>query len=85
MINLLCDEDGVPILIQRLRYIYTGMWFEATFFNGETMLFCSDQVCRSVGLMGRPDRMQMLEAENNINKLAELNWGKWFPHLTLVA
>ena len=81
---LLCDSKGVPLLIQRLRYVYTDMMFEARFFNGKTLLFCSEEACRSVGLTSMPSRLQMLEAENNINKLAKLNWGKWFPFLTLV-
>lgn len=75
MSGLLCDADGVPSLIQRLRYWPGGMMFEATFFNGESRFFPTDSVCRSIGLMQfNPDKMQLAEAENNITKLALMYW-----------
>ena len=81
-----CDKDGVPLLIQDLRYFAGGMWFEVTFFNGFMMHFTSDKVCPSIGLMCMsPSRMQYLEAENNITKYAIEHWKKLFPHLKVVA
>lgn len=78
MNELLCDSDDIPLLIQRLRYNYVAMWFEATFFNGKKMRFLTEMVCPSVSLMDmQPSRMQMLEAENNINKIAVDNWPEW--------
>ena len=83
---LLCDDDGVPELIQSIRYCPSDMSFRGYFFNGEDFWFDVDRVCPSVGLMQNgASRMQILEAENNITKLAEMNWEKWFPSLRLVT
>jgi hypothetical protein len=62
------------------------MSFRVLFFNGKYKWFASDWVCPSIGLMQKSaTRMQMLEAENSINKLAEENWKKWFPPLRVVT
>tara|TARA_Y100000361_G_C11103134_1_gene313124 strand:+ start:555 stop:800 length:246 start_codon:yes stop_codon:yes gene_type:complete len=75
VLNSRCDAEGVPYLIQRLEYNPSHMRFEAVLFNGRTAVFSTDEVCRSVGLMQRrPNKMQMLEAENNINKMVDLYW-----------
>jgi len=75
-----CDSTGVPLLIQRLKYWRGDMTLEATFFNNKTLRFCSDDVCPSIGLMqAGATRMQMLEAENSINKMAAKYWQEWFP------
>lgn len=69
------DEDDVPLLIQHMYYWYANMSFEVEFFNGKSYSFCSDYVCPSIGLMQKnPTRMQWLEAENNITKLALKKW-----------
>ena len=73
--GLLCDEDGIPLLIQSLSYNYRWMCFVAIFFNDEERLFCSSQVCRGLHIVATPSNLQMLEAENNINKFAKDNWG----------
>jgi|SaaInlV_130m_DNA_2_1039683.scaffolds.fasta_scaffold06926_6 hypothetical protein len=84
--SLLCDSSGVPLLIQNISYSYRRMMFIAEFFNGESLVFTSDQVCSGVCIMDRsPSRIQMLEAENNIHKLALRDWRKWFPYLRVVA
>lgn len=80
MCNMQVDKNDVPLLIQSLRYQYGMMMFNVTFFNGAYMRFTSDQVCPSMGLMQRrPDQMQMLEAQNVIEKAAVLQWREWFP------
>jgi len=79
MNNLICDRDGVPLLIQRIVYVNSSMHFRVYFFNGYTVNFTTDRICPSVGLMqAEPDNMQMLEARNNIKKLASENWKEWF-------
>jgi len=84
--ELLCDDDGVPELIQRIKFFPSDMSIRVLFFNGEKGWFDTDRVCPSIGLMqNKPSRMQMLEAENNINKLARLEWKKWFPSLRLAT
>jgi len=75
---MICDEEGIPKLIQKIRYMYGGMWFEVLFFNGKTRLFSSDDVCPSLGLLSHPDKMQMLEAQNNIEKFALKFWQNLF-------
>lgn len=83
---LLCDADGVPELIQQIRFCWSDMSFRVRFFNGASFWFATDRVCPSINLtQGGASRMQMLEAENNITKLAEANWKKWFPSLRLVT
>lgn len=80
MSEILCDREGVPLLIQRLSYIYSHMLFEVFFFNSKTKRLSAEHICPSIDLMQRkPSRMQWLEAENRINKLTILHWREWFP------
>jgi hypothetical protein len=66
---LICDNEGVPALIQSLRYRAGDMVFVAKLFDGKRLLFTSDWACPSVGLMqSEATRMQMLEAENRIEQ-----------------
>ena len=78
MNNLFCDHDGVPNMVQRIRYIYGHMSFKVTFFDGTCRYFDGSAMCPSLELLQRnPTNMQMLEAENNITKLAEQHWAAW--------
>ncbi len=79
-----CDSEGVPELIQEMRYLPYMMAFEVLFFNGRSEFFDVDRVCPSIGLMQNiPDNMQMLEAENNITKLSNEFFNTWWPHENL--
>ena len=81
---LLCDSDGVPLLVQSIRYNYSGMWFVVVFFNGKDRVFTVDEVCPNVGITcRRPDKMQMMQVENTVNKLAKNEWSKWFTSATV--
>ncbi|MGD9381591.1 MAG: hypothetical protein PVI03_04030, partial [Candidatus Thorarchaeota archaeon] len=72
------EEDDIPTLIQSMRYNYGSMVFEVDFFDGLHLEFCAEDVSPSIGLMQKsPTRMQALEAENNINKLALRFWKAW--------
>lgn len=78
--EILCDREGVPLLIQRLEYIYSHMLFEVFFFNNKKKRLPAEYICPSIDLMQHmPSRMPWLEAENRINKLAILHWREWFP------
>jgi len=80
MNNLLCDSEGIPAVVQKLRYQYSVMNFEVTFFNGGVKLIPAEYVCPSIGMMQKePNDMQYLEAENTINKMAVKHWQEWFP------
>lgn len=82
---LRCDTHGVPQLIQSLEYRYFDMKVVATFFNGKTKWFYAEDVGDCMGLTQRiPTRMQELQILNNIEKLAAVEWHKWFPFLTAV-
>jgi len=75
MNNIKVDNDGIPLLVQSMRYSRGEMNFYVLFFNGITKIFMSEDVCSSIGLMqGKPTRMQFLEAQNNIEKYALNNW-----------
>jgi hypothetical protein len=70
------DKEGVPTLIQEIRYRYGNMAFYVTFFSGKKRIFPSDFACPSIGLMQKqPTRMQWLEAQNTIEKFSIDNWG----------
>lgn len=75
-----CDSDGVPELIQSMRYSPYDMAFEVLFFNGRMGLFASEKVCPSMALMqNKPDRMQLLEAMNSITLLSDEFFSQWWP------
>lgn len=70
-----CDSEGVPLLIQHLRYMAGSMTFIVDFFDGMEMEFTTDDVCPDVGLMQfKITKMQYLQAENAITKLALRFW-----------
>jgi len=76
--TLLCAPDGVPELVQRIRYSYGNFYFRAVFFNGLVRYFDAASMCPSIELLQRvPTRMQMLEAESSITRLAEKHWAEW--------
>jgi hypothetical protein len=83
--NLICDKEDVPELIQRLRYRYSDMMFDIDLFNGKSISYCAEVLCQSIGLMQRvPSKMQMLEAQNNAEKLILREWTRYFPYLRQV-
>lgn len=47
------DPDGLPSVVQRVRYSYTHMWWEADLFTGRRVYFSSDWVSPQIGLMDR--------------------------------
>ena len=74
---MIVGRDGVPELIQGLRYRYGDMSFKAYFFNGKSLTFPSEFACPSIGLMQQvPTRMQELEAQNRIEKFVLENYGR---------
>ena len=76
-----CDAEGVPCLIQWMRYHRGSMQIEARFFNGESILFVTEIVCPDIELLAKwPTPAQWDEAENTINLMAEKNWREWFPY-----
>ncbi len=78
--SMACDKDGVPELIQCMRYSPCDMAFEVGFFNRENRLFASEDVCPSVELVqNNVSRMQMLEAQNNITNMVLSNYKNIFP------
>ena len=77
MASLICDKEGVPELIQALRYCPGDMSFEVSFFNGRTFRCYSEWVCPSIELMTMvPSKIQYLEAENTITNYALENWAE---------
>lgn len=80
MNNLLCDNEGVPLLVQRMSYHRSDMMLYVLLFNNKWFRFTIESLVPSVGLMQyRLTRMQELEAEQRINEIAEREWKKWFP------
>ena len=80
MTNLLCDAEGVPLLVQKLTYRQGWRWFEVLFFNGKRITLTVDYIGpKNLGLLENCSSMQLLEVENNITKLAETEWKEWFP------
>jgi hypothetical protein len=74
-IDLICDKEGVPLLIQKLKYLYSLMVFEVTLFNSKEIEVTAELVSPTVELLqSSPTHMQWLEAENNITKYLLLNW-----------
>lgn len=86
MNNLICDTDGVPRLVQRMRYWSVDMTVEVVFFNEKAIRFTSEALGDCVGLMQtEPTTMQWLQMENEVIMLSLKNWKKWFPHLRIVG
>ena len=78
--ELECDNEGVPLLVQKLEYYYGERYFTATFFNGGKKIFTAEIVCPSLGIVQHePSQMQWLEAENNICKIALGKWRDMYP------
>lgn len=77
--GLICDSEGVPLLIQHMVYHCGLMVFEVTFFNG-LIRTISDVVPLDL-FQKQPTPMQWLEAENMINNLAVTQWSEWFPYV----
>ena len=68
-----CDSEGVPALVQRIRFTL-NMSVVVEFFNGSHKELGIDWLCPSVGILQRSlTRMQELECINNIEKLALSN------------
>jgi hypothetical protein len=81
---MICDRDGVPKLIQRMAYLYGGMYFVVDFFNGRSKRFVAEQLCPSIGLCQEvPTPMQWLEAENTVELLVLKYYRKMFPEFSL--
>jgi len=66
-----CDEDGVPLFVQKIAYLYSGMLFRVRLFNGNVMVFCVGSVLPGVGLMDRPNERQMELAADIIGRRLE--------------
>lgn len=80
--NQRVDREGVPCLVQRMKFWYGDMTIEILFFNGKTHSFPVELFDGEpgVGLLQQfPTRMQWLEIENNVNKMAEKRFTQWFP------
>ena len=67
-------KDGVPKLIQNLRYRYSTFSFIVTLFDGRELEASADYFCPSLELTDDPTRMQMLETENRLNKYLIANF-----------
>ena len=67
-------KDGVPKLIQNLRYRYSTFSFIVTLFDGRELEASPDYFCPSLELTDDPTRMQMLETENRLNKYLIANF-----------
>ena len=70
-----CDTEGVPKLVQNIKYNYSGMWFVFTLFTGEKQLLLTECV-QGIGPMTRPGEItdeQFLNAETRF--LLEYNHG----------
>lgn len=61
------DAEGVPLVVQSMRYLYASMMFEVILFNGARAAFSTDEVSETVGMMQHhPTDAQMSEAYQNI-------------------
>lgn len=77
---LRCDKDGVPLTVQKIKYVYSLALFEITFFNGKTKDFTADMVCSNYSISQHEvTKYQYYEAELRVTKLADRFWSVWFP------
>ena len=80
MQNLRCDKEGVPLLVQEIKYYMHIRIFKVLFFNGVRGSFTCELVGpKHLGFLCVCTRRQLLEAENNITRLARTEWKAWFP------
>lgn len=65
MTMIRCDTEGVPKLVQYIKYSYTGMWFVFTLFTGEKKILLAKCV-QGIGLWTKQEEVtdeQFLDAE----------------------
>jgi len=79
MTSLICDEEGVPLLIQHMVYHCGLMVFEVTFFNGQTQTV-SDVIDGMDLFQKQPTKEQWVEVYINLNAIALHQWSEWFPY-----
>jgi len=71
---LLCDPDGVPRLVQNIKYRYGSMTVLVTYFDGRLKEIPVEVLTDSVGLLDKSlSTMQYLEIEAALEKVA---WSK---------
>ena len=84
--DLLCDLDGVPLMIQKLTYFRSDMTWEGTFFNGVKKKIPEEFVGNCMELMQyEPTNMQYLQALNAFEKVATDNWRDWMAYNCLIT
>lgn len=72
---VLCDEQGVPRLIQEFKYKYESMIFEFSLFNGYKSAIPAEALTDNIDIMDRePSRMAELEAINNLTNYILINF-----------
>ena len=75
MLNLICDKDGVPELVQNIRFKGGAMLFEVELFNGKFAEFTPEMCGVDIDIMNpSPRHLQWLQAENFITKYVLRNF-----------
>lgn len=78
---LICDEDGVPKLVQKVELIHLIFYntsIRAYFFDGSSRIFETVNVVQEVRFMQRElDIEQQIDCFNSITRIAGKNWKAW--------
>ena len=71
------DKDDVPLLIQNLTYSHIDMLFEFKLFNSNVEYAIPAEAIMDIDIMQKDvSSMQMLQAENELNKYVLKYWKK---------
>ena len=81
----LVDKDGVPRLVQRIKYRYSDMAFEVTLFDGRIAVMGAEDLSPTVGLLTfHPNHEQMQDAWIAAERIFDdLRYARAVPNLYL--
>lgn len=63
-----CDEQGIPKIVQAIRYRYKVMDFEVSLFDGRTIHVCTEYACPHLDLFDTPRDAEYRDVENFVVK-----------------
>ena len=72
------DSEGVPMVVQKLKYNYTHMIFSVLLFNGRTVKVTSEQLSDYIGIMDRYlSKEQLDDCYTAAEKLFSNKWERY--------
>jgi len=83
--RLRVDDEGVPKLVQKVKYNRETGLFTLTFFNNKSRMFTRSEICPVMGVFNKPTWQELELADKKATELAEKEWRQWFLELRIVT